>query len=218
MASRLFGAVHRRCLTLAAERATTVSDAAISKSPWQSCRSLYGFGRFTGPPAAQTTGPGPAAAASGMSSSLGSCYHWERQQRCAIGTSWACTKHQQRPNHTVCRRNSVSADPRTPAFSVNCNTRTLSSPSGAAAASACDSDTHHVECVVIGAGVVGLACARALSLAGREVLILDSHSKFGTQTSSRHSEVIHAGIYYPQGSLKARLCLEGKLRLYEYCR
>ena len=74
-----------------------------------------------------------------------------------------------------------------------------------------------VDCVVIGAGVVGLAVARALALAGREVMVLEAASAIGTGTSSRNSEVIHAGIYYPQGSLKARLCVEGKHMLYAYC-
>ncbi len=74
-----------------------------------------------------------------------------------------------------------------------------------------------VDAVVIGAGVVGLAVARALATAGREVLILEAETAIGTHTSSRNSEVIHAGIYYPQGSLKARSCVEGKQRLYDYC-
>ena len=74
-----------------------------------------------------------------------------------------------------------------------------------------------VECVVIGAGVVGLAVARALAQAGREVVILEAEDAIGTHTSSRNSEVIHAGIYYPKGSLKARACVAGRLRLYEYC-
>jgi len=74
-----------------------------------------------------------------------------------------------------------------------------------------------VECIVVGAGVVGLAIGRALALAGREVLVLESERHFGTGTSSRNSEVIHAGIYYPAGSLKARLCVEGRRMLYEYC-
>jgi len=74
-----------------------------------------------------------------------------------------------------------------------------------------------VDCVVIGAGVVGLAVARALALAGREVVILETANALGTETSSRNSEVIHAGIYYPPGSAKARLCVEGKALLYEYC-
>jgi L-2-hydroxyglutarate oxidase LhgO len=74
-----------------------------------------------------------------------------------------------------------------------------------------------VDAVVIGAGVVGLACARALALAGREVVILEAEDAIGTHTSSRNSEVIHAGIYYPQGSLKAHSCVEGRRRLYEYC-
>jgi L-2-hydroxyglutarate oxidase LhgO len=74
-----------------------------------------------------------------------------------------------------------------------------------------------IECVVVGAGVVGLAVARALALAGREVVILEAEDAIGTHTSSRNSEVIHAGIYYPQGSLKARACVEGKRLLYDYC-
>ncbi|MEM7121569.1 MAG: NAD(P)/FAD-dependent oxidoreductase [Pseudomonadota bacterium] len=74
-----------------------------------------------------------------------------------------------------------------------------------------------VEAVVVGAGVVGLAVARALARAGREVIVLEAEEAFGTVTSSRNSEVIHAGIYYAAGSLKARLCVEGKLRLYDYC-
>lgn len=74
-----------------------------------------------------------------------------------------------------------------------------------------------VGCIVIGAGVVGLAVGRALALAGRDVLVLDGADAIGTGVSSRNSEVIHAGIYYPAGSLKARLCVEGKAMLYEYC-
>lgn len=74
-----------------------------------------------------------------------------------------------------------------------------------------------VDAVVIGAGVVGLAVARALALTGREVMVLEALEAFGTQTSARNSEVIHAGIYYPQGSLKARLCVRGKQLLYDYC-
>jgi L-2-hydroxyglutarate oxidase LhgO len=74
-----------------------------------------------------------------------------------------------------------------------------------------------VECVVVGAGLVGLAVARALARAGREVVILEAEDAIGTHTSSRNSEVIHAGIYYPKGSLKARACVEGRQRLYEYC-
>lgn len=77
--------------------------------------------------------------------------------------------------------------------------------------------TLSVECVVIGAGVVGLAVARALALAGREVLVLEKAPLIGSETSSRNSEVIHAGIYYPAGSLKARLCLAGRKALYDYC-
>jgi L-2-hydroxyglutarate oxidase LhgO len=74
-----------------------------------------------------------------------------------------------------------------------------------------------VDCVVIGAGVVGLAVARALALQGREVMVLEAAEAIGTGTSSRNSEVIHAGIYYPEGSLKAKLCVRGKQLLYAYC-
>jgi L-2-hydroxyglutarate oxidase LhgO len=71
--------------------------------------------------------------------------------------------------------------------------------------------------VVIGAGVIGLAVARALALEGREVIVLEKNAAIGEETSARNSEVIHAGLYYPQGSLKARFCVEGKARLYEFC-
>lgn len=71
--------------------------------------------------------------------------------------------------------------------------------------------------VVIGAGVVGLAIARALALRGQDVMVLEAGPRFGEGISSRNSEVIHAGIYYPQDSLKARLCTEGRERLYDYC-
>ena len=77
-------------------------------------------------------------------------------------------------------------------------------------------DTHEIEAVVIGAGVVGLACARALALKGREVVVLERHGAIGTETSSRNSEVIHAGIYYGAGSLKARLCVAGRTALYDF--
>ena len=73
------------------------------------------------------------------------------------------------------------------------------------------------EAVVVGAGVVGLAIARRLALAGREVIVLESADAIGTGSSSRNSEVIHAGIYYPAGSLKARLCVTGRDALYAYC-
>ncbi len=73
-----------------------------------------------------------------------------------------------------------------------------------------------VECVVVGAGVVGLAAARALALSGREVLVIDGADHIGSGTSSRNSEVVHAGIYYPPGSLKARLCVAGREALYSY--
>jgi L-2-hydroxyglutarate oxidase LhgO len=75
----------------------------------------------------------------------------------------------------------------------------------------------HVECVVAGAGVVGLAIARQLADAGREVVVLEREGEIGTVTSSRNSEVIHAGIYYPRGSLMARFCVEGRKQLYRYC-
>src|SRR5437763_15054265 len=75
-----------------------------------------------------------------------------------------------------------------------------------------------VECVVVGAGVVGLAIARRLAQAGREVVVLEAAEGIGTGTSSRNSEVIHAGIYYPAGSLMARMCVAGKRALYGYCR
>ena len=75
-----------------------------------------------------------------------------------------------------------------------------------------------VDCVVIGAGVIGLAVAREMALQGRETILLERESAFGTISSARNSEVIHAGIYYPKGSLKARLCVEGNRLLYEYCR
>jgi len=74
-----------------------------------------------------------------------------------------------------------------------------------------------IDCVVVGAGVVGLAVARALALAGREVLVLEAAEGIGTATSSRNSEVIHAGIYYVAGSLMARTCVAGKQALYRYC-
>jgi L-2-hydroxyglutarate oxidase LhgO len=74
-----------------------------------------------------------------------------------------------------------------------------------------------VDAAVIGAGLFGLAVARALALAGREVVILEGEDAIGTHTSSRNSEVIHAGIYYPQGSRKARACVAGRERLYAYC-
>jgi L-2-hydroxyglutarate oxidase LhgO len=77
--------------------------------------------------------------------------------------------------------------------------------------------SERIDCAVIGAGVVGLAAARALARAGREVVILEKADAFGTETSSRNSEVIHAGIYYATGSLKARLCVAGKRMLYDYC-
>ena len=78
--------------------------------------------------------------------------------------------------------------------------------------------TEKVDCIVIGAGVVGLAVARAIARTGRQVFVLEKADTIGSETSSRHSEVIHAGIYYPQDSLKAELCVKGKHALYEFCR
>jgi len=75
-----------------------------------------------------------------------------------------------------------------------------------------------VDCVVIGAGVIGLAVAREMALQGRETILLEREPSFGTISSARNSEVIHAGIYYPQDSLKAKLCVQGNRMLYEYCR
>lgn len=77
--------------------------------------------------------------------------------------------------------------------------------------------TDTVDCLVIGAGVVGLAVARACAQSGLETLLVESEQAIGTGTSSRNSEVIHAGIYYPQGSLKAHLCVAGRRALYDYC-
>src|SRR5436190_17977548 len=79
------------------------------------------------------------------------------------------------------------------------------------------SQYENVDCVVIGAGVVGLAIARAVALAGREVIVLEAAEGIGTHTSSRNSEVIHAGLYYPKGSLKAKFCVAGKEQLYRCC-
>jgi L-2-hydroxyglutarate oxidase LhgO len=77
---------------------------------------------------------------------------------------------------------------------------------------------HEVDCVVIGAGVIGLAVARELAMAGREVIVLEAAGAIGTEISSRNSEVIHAGLYYPAGSLKAKFCAPGRALLYDYCR
>jgi L-2-hydroxyglutarate oxidase LhgO len=75
----------------------------------------------------------------------------------------------------------------------------------------------NIDVLVLGAGVVGIANARALQLAGNDVVLVDAEPRFGMHTSSRNSEVIHAGVYYPPGSLKARLCVRGKELLYAYC-
>jgi len=78
--------------------------------------------------------------------------------------------------------------------------------------------TETADCVVVGSGVVGLSIARALSRAGRNVLVLDSQNAIGTGTSSRNSEVIHSGLYYTHNSLKARLCAAGRDMLYDFCK
>jgi len=77
--------------------------------------------------------------------------------------------------------------------------------------------TERLDCVIVGAGVVGLAIARSLAQSGREVLVLESEPQIGMHSSSRNSEVIHAGLYYPEESLKARLCVAGKKMLYRFC-
>jgi L-2-hydroxyglutarate oxidase LhgO len=77
---------------------------------------------------------------------------------------------------------------------------------------------YSTDAIVVGAGVIGLAIARELALSGLEVIVLEKESAFGVHTSSRNSEVIHAGLYYPQDSLKAKLCVNGKGMLYQYCR
>ncbi len=78
--------------------------------------------------------------------------------------------------------------------------------------------SYDTETIIIGAGVIGLAIARELTLHGQDVLVLEKNTQFGEETSSRNSEVIHAGIYYPKNSLKACLCVQGKEALYRYCK
>lgn len=97
--------------------------------------------------------------------------------------------------------------------------KNFSSAAATATATAAGVPKERADCVVIGAGVVGIAVARELSLRfGRNVLVIESASTFGTGSSSRNSEVIHGGIYYPPNSLKARFCVRGKRLLYEYCK
>src|SRR5574338_363053 len=74
-----------------------------------------------------------------------------------------------------------------------------------------------VDCTVIGAGVVGLAVARALAQRGREVVVIEAADSIGSETSSRNNEVIHSGFLYPKGTLKARLCRPGRDMMYRYC-
>ena len=78
-------------------------------------------------------------------------------------------------------------------------------------------EKYYFDSIIIGAGVVGLAVARQAALNGLSVVVVDKEQSFGFGTSSRNSEVIHAGIYYPIGSWKSKLCLRGKKQLYEYC-
>jgi len=78
--------------------------------------------------------------------------------------------------------------------------------------------TADIQTIVVGAGVVGLSVARRMALSGHEVMVLEQHDLIGSETSSRNSEVIHAGIYYPPGSLRAELCVRGKHMMYEFCR
>ena len=77
--------------------------------------------------------------------------------------------------------------------------------------------TPDVDCIVIGAGAVGLAIARQLSETGRDVIVLERHKLIGSEISSRNSEVIHGGLYYPPGSLRAKFCVSGKQALYTFC-
>lgn len=77
--------------------------------------------------------------------------------------------------------------------------------------------TADFDAIVIGAGVISLAITRNLALSGQQVLVLETASRAGTETSTRNSEVIHAGIYYPTNSLKARFCVEGQQQLYAFC-
>lgn len=79
------------------------------------------------------------------------------------------------------------------------------------------SASDRIDCVVVGAGIVGIAVARQMAMAGHDVIVLEAEAAIGTHTSSRNSEVIHAGLYYPAGSLKASLCVAGREMLYTYC-
>ena len=91
------------------------------------------------------------------------------------------------------------------------------SPGPAASPRLEPNDMDVIDTVVVGAGVIGLACADALARAGREAVVVETDSRYGSGISSRNSEVIHSGIYYPPGSEKARLCVTGRQKLYEFC-
>ncbi len=78
-------------------------------------------------------------------------------------------------------------------------------------------ELEEVDCIVAGAGVVGLAVARQMALSGYEVIVVEPHTQVGAETSARNSEVIHSGIYYPTDSIKAKACVEGRMLLYKYC-
>src|SRR5205823_5052380 len=159
---------------------------------------------------------------------------WRRSRCCSSAPRWCCrTPRRSRscpslgppaaPRHS----SAPSASPPARSLarsSARCSTARRGpwraprrSPASACSASSGCFVMDRVDVVIVGAGVVGLAIARELALTGREVIILDAEDAIGTHTSSRNSEVIHAGIYYPKGSLKARTCVEGKHLLYAYC-
>ena len=148
------------------------------------------------------------------------CRHWRPclRERAASDSLSAPTISLRRPtNSNTSRAPSANASRRVSSDELPARARRFRDAlSGAFAAGRRLAE--RVECVVIGAGVVGLACARALARAGREVIVLERHGQIGTETSSRNSEVIHAGIYYDPGSLKARLCVRGNALLYRALR